>query len=99
VACGTAKGTVGTSLFGLILNVGFTVFKGKNALSIASPFSILGAILRALAAVENLEQCAELQGINVDELRRQREHLQREVEELQRTLDQQQQQQQQQGAH
>jgi len=44
--------------------------------------------------VENLERCLELQGINVDELRRQREQLQHEVEQLQRALEQQQQ-----GAH
>jgi TolA-binding protein len=96
VACGSEKRTVGTGLFGLIVNIAVTAYKGKSALTIASPFSIIGAILRELAAVENLERCAELQGINIDELRRQREQLQHEVEELNRQL---QQQQQSQGAH
>lgn len=96
MACGSEKRTVATGLFGLIANIAFTLYKGKNALTAATPFSLLGGILRELAAVENLERCAELQGIDIDELRRQREQLQHEVETLQRALEQQQSQQ---GAH
>ena len=92
MACGSEKRTVGTGLFGLVVNIAVTLYKGRRALTIANPFSILGGILRELAAVENLERCAELQGINIDELRRQREQLQHEVEQLQRALEQQQQQ-------
>lgn len=96
MACGSEKRTVGTGLFGLVVNIAVTFYRGKAALTAATPFSLLGGILRALAAVENMERCAELQGINVDELRRQREQLQHEVETLQRALEQQQSQQ---GAH
>lgn len=65
------------------------MWAGKSALTIASPFAVIGAILRLIAAYENLEQCAELQGLHVDKLREQRQKLQQEVEELQRQVDQQ----------
>jgi hypothetical protein len=90
VACNSEKKTVGTGLFGLIANIGITIYKGtQRTLTVANPFSLLGAILRELAALENLERCMELQGLDVDRLRQQREQLQREVEELNRKLEQQ----------
>ena len=87
MACGAEKRAVGTGLFGLVVNIGVKLYQGKKALSVASPFSVLGGILRELAAVENLETCMELQGMDVERLRQERARLQREVEELQRILE------------
>lgn len=89
MACASEKTTAGAGLFGLIGNVVFQIYKGKAGLSIATPFSVLGAILRGLAAAENLETCLELQGVDVSTLRERRQQLQREVEDLQRIVSQQ----------
>lgn len=94
MACGAEKRTAGIGLAGLIGNIGKTVWAGKSALTLASPFALLGALLRLIAAYENMEQCAEAEGKNVDQLREQRQKLQQEVDELHRQLEQQQQQQQ-----
>lgn len=88
MACSGEKATAGVGLFGLIGNIAFQIYKGKSAISIASPLSLLGALLRGLAAHQNLEDCLELQGVDVTALRARREQLQREVERLQQLVPQ-----------
>jgi TolA-binding protein len=83
--CGAEKGQVATSFTGVVGNVVAAGFK----LTIASPFNFVGAVMRLIAGIQNLEMCAELQGYNVEQMRQQREQLQREVDQLQRQLQQQ----------
>lgn len=88
MACAGEKATAGFGLFGVIGNVLFTLYKGKAGFTIASPVSVLAAILRGLAAAQNLEDCLALEGVDVTALRARREQLQREVEQLQRLVPQ-----------
>jgi len=84
--CTAEKVGVGTGFGGITGQI--VVVAWKNAIKITNVASFIAAVLRFLAALENLEMCAEANGVNIDQLRERRAQLQREVEDLRRATGQ-----------
>lgn len=85
MACSDQAKAVGVSYGGAVANLFFTFLKeNKQALGVTGWVGAVAAMLRLITDMQNLDDCARLQHMDVPGLQAEHARLQRELDELQR---------------